>query len=568
MFKKTRFSRLSVVFSLLVVLSTFTTAFRPSPFQSVKRPALDQAGGPTRPQDEQAALLPPPYDGPQHNPYTVLTSAISELENFEQSRELPRNVQEMISQSRRQAQAALEHFISLNADLKKMLDEIQKSVRMLGLARRFVSDRAMSDELQRQQETLAQAARMVAVGILDRAAAAGVDRLVIIKAQRFLAQGDLKVGQGQYGPAVKLFGDMLFTTNYLVFDINRFEQNIRDTFMPQTMGFAYAINFKGQLKRAGGYNTTRFLPDMVAPANNEYSEYNIASVSKIITTATALKIMQEKNISVDASISPYLPADWVQGAGIANLTFRDLFTHKSGLGGNQNGAYDFNSLRNYIAQGIQPADKGIYVYQNANLAMFRILIPMIVEPPCADCQPYTDEGIAATYSLIVRCEVLRPMGLTDPACASSPQLFPQQQYQLLAYKFPHDYATPGYAFGNWTLIAGGGGWYFSARQLAQFLAYLRYDNAILSPQTRATMNFGFLGWNPPDVWGWASGAFGTYYSHGGDLDMSNGGIDTCIQSYPNDIQAVLLINSVKAGNYPVYQCTALKNAYEDAWVSK
>jgi CubicO group peptidase (beta-lactamase class C family) len=55
---------------------------------------------------------------------------------------------------------------------------------------------------------------------------------------------------------------------------------------------------------------------------------NIASVSKMLTTFAVLQSLSNHNISLDASIFPYLYSDW---QGVANsLTFRQLLEHRSG----------------------------------------------------------------------------------------------------------------------------------------------------------------------------------------------------------------------------------------------
>src|SRR5208282_782853 len=60
---------------------------------------------------------------------------------------------------------------------------------------------------------------------------------------------------------------------------------------------------------------------------------NIASLSKMLTTFAVLKSLSNHNISVDASIFPYLYSNWqsVAGPNINQITFRDLLTHRSGF---------------------------------------------------------------------------------------------------------------------------------------------------------------------------------------------------------------------------------------------
>jgi len=94
------------------------------------------------------------------------------------------------------------------------------------------------------------------------------------------------------------------------------------------------------------------------------------------------------------------------------------------------------------------------------------------------------------------------------------------------------------------------------------------------------MRDNFLGYMDPanNGYSWGNGAFGVYYNHGGDLGSAPGdrGADTCVMDYPvAGLQAALLINS-RGGAYrllamgppSLYQCAALAQAFEEAWIAK
>jgi len=138
-----------------------------------------------------------------------------------------------------------------------------------------------------------------------------------------------------------------------------------------------------------------------------------------------------------------------------------------------------------------------------------------------------------------------------------------------AYAFP-DSGKPGFDMGDWSLTCGGGGLHLSAHELGRFLVRLRYTNEILDPMQRKLMNDNFLGYMDPasrSVYSWNNGTFGVYRSHGGDLDYEeNRGVDTCVINFSIAVQAVVLINS-RNGAYP-YQCAALAQAFDAAWVKK
>ena len=58
---------------------------------------------------------------------------------------------------------------------------------------------------------------------------------------------------------------------------------------------------------------------------------HIASVSKLVTMMAIVKILHEKNISVNTPVAAFLPTYFRRGANTHGLTFRHLLTHTSGL---------------------------------------------------------------------------------------------------------------------------------------------------------------------------------------------------------------------------------------------
>jgi len=106
------------------------------------------------------------------------------------------------------------------------------------------------------------------------------------------------------------------------FSVEQFEENLTTSLDAENpMGYAYVITQNGQVKASGSAGLARSVAD-----GNKVMSINeimhVASVSKTITTAAVLKLLDEKGISVNASIAPYLPSHWVQGAGIAGSQSR------------------------------------------------------------------------------------------------------------------------------------------------------------------------------------------------------------------------------------------------------
>lgn len=364
------------------------------------------------------------------------------------------------------------------------------------------------------------------------------------------------------------------------FDLDKFEQNIRNAFAgDKATGFAYAINVEGQLKRSGKGGVAQRARDHVnendvnVPVDQSPTKrMNIASVTKTITATAVLKAMQDKkavgypNLTINSSIEPFLPAPWVRGKGVKELTFKDLLSQYSGMNDN-GGATDGKALQKWIADGVT-REKDDFKYINANIAIFRVILPyMLASEETRKSWNYLAQydnvalngAVSNDFRRIIRETVFEPMDIKDA------DFKPADPVPTLLYNADND--AKGYAVGDWLLSGGGGGWFLSAVDLARFLAHLRYDDKILNPKTRQTMNDFRLGWRPPKEYGTVIGKHGSYYAHGGGLTYKSGGepvgMLSGIMDYGNGVQAALVINSL--GSYGD-KIQILRDAFDNAWV--
>jgi CubicO group peptidase (beta-lactamase class C family) len=410
-------------------------------------------------------------------------------------------------------------------------------------------------------------ARRIGRELVARLARSGAAPRVISRARAQLALGDRLAGAGRHTAAAGAYGKSVKTSgNAIVFDAARFEQNIRGFFDTQTTGYSYAIVRNKVLFSEKGVGFARTKADTVGGSpHGPHREVNIASVTKTITAAAVLKLMEKNKLDLDESIEPFLPKQWEVHPSIEDLTFKDLMTQRSGLGGNQVGqSTSLATLQAAMALGVKPADK-TYVYQNANLGIFRVIIPGLLGVDLyGDPNTPPDVLAAKTYVNYLKTQVFDQNDAL-PDCKPNEDLF---GFATRAYAFPDD-GKAGVDMGDWSLGCGGGGLHLSAHELARFLVRLRFTNEILSPLWRQRMNEDFLGYMDPassPSYSWNNGAFGVYRSHGGDLNYGARGVDTCAINFSITVQAVVLINS-RGGNYP-YQCAALAQAFDAAWVAK
>lgn len=396
---------------------------------------------------------------------------------------------------------------------------------------------------------------------------------VVRRAAVLVRRADEHVALGQFGSAVATFGEAATTfANPLSFDLEGFEQRIRDRLDGETVGYAYSIASNGVQVAADGEGVARAgadVPEGIAlPPQSPSKEMYTMSMSKTISAVALLQALDEEGISVDSPISPHLPEEWDQGPGVWLITFRNLLTHTSGLPeGAGSGAQETQSLaalEDVISQGssgIVELEDAPYV--NTNFSLLRVLIPRITIG--ADViSAYTnvlpeDEVYAGLYADWVRAHVFVPAGIDASTCGPDEP----QHKQTFGYLVGAP-DVPGYQAGDWSLGCGATGWHLSANELGSFLAHLRFTSELLSPADRQLMDSGFLGWLNPKIF--VTGVWGEYRGHGGDSHNGDSvaGMTGCMMNFPNGVQAALLVNS-RGGDLGDHACTLLRDAHDQSW---
>ena len=334
------------------------------------------------------------------------------------------------------------------------------------------------------------------------------------------------------------------------FSVEQFEENLTTSLDAESpMGYAYVIAQNGQVTASGSSGLARSVAD-----GNKVMSINeimhVASVSKTITTAAVLKLLDEKGVSVNASIAPYLPSHWVQGLGISNVTFLDLLTHKAGFyqtGSQTLGATTYDNLKSYVAAGASPTILGHY--SNTYHAMFRVIIPILWGAHAPSTGLYDEETCNALYEQYLQEEVFQPIGVTA-------RLNTNFHNPLLAYQDANDPDGKG-ANIDFSSVAGGFGWCLSANELAKFWAYLWYSDDIIDDGMRAYMTDDYAGlWNTEK-----NGTWGTYYCKLGGWDYGDDHwAKTAVLKFPEDTQVTVFVNS----NTGTSVKTMIVDAYDDA----
>jgi D-alanyl-D-alanine carboxypeptidase len=287
---------------------------------------------------------------------------------------------------------------------------------------------------------------------------------------------------------------------------------------------------------------------------------NIASVSKTITAVGVLRLLEANGLTIDDPVAPWLPATWTLGPQVDQLSFRHLLTHTSGIvssNTNFNQTLSYDALASAIFFGANPGAP--YAYLNANFALFRVIIPALwagAGHPAAN-----NDNAAASAFFYGMYFILEVFPLMSGAIGDEASTTPLDPNPTLYYTIGA--GANGIPYGDWSGIAGGGGWHISARELAGFLAHITYSDGVLSPAARAAMDSFALGWAPLSA---TQGQFGQYRGHGGSIRIGGTGrVRTAIMKFPMQVEAAVLANSNIAGYSSAR--TLLSDAYDAAWTS-
>lgn len=290
------------------------------------------------------------------------------------------------------------------------------------------------------------------------------------------------------------------------------EKNIRAQLDGKVTGYSF---FVGQYPKFGSYGDARTAADAPETAFKSNTKITVASVSKLVTTIAAVRLLDQKGISLDTAIGPYLPSDWtVQSNYVKNITFAQLLGQRSGIKDYGNVSMDYAKLKSFFTQAVNtnantmcqgsgvvnPANpinvnnQG-WCYSNYNFAIMRVLLPKVAgfaEDPNQGTRPQT---LANQYTQLVQQNVFNLVGQTGVTC--KPPV--NSTNFAFAYKGPSD-NSGGTNWGDVSLICGAAGWYLSVEDMAKVMLSLNAkDGKILAASGGKdlfeTMRQRGLGWD-------------------------------------------------------------------------
>jgi len=300
----------------------------------------------------------------------------------------------------------------------------------------------------------------------------------------------------------------------------------------------------GQARTSANAPARMFLPSTKIP---------VASVSKVVTTLAAIRVLTNHNISLDSGIGGHVPSDWQLDSHVSSITFRELLSHRSGIKDYGNNSQDYATLKNFFTQPVDPTkdtkcqpasvvnpanpinpnDKSP-CYSNYNFSIFRVLLPMIdgfVDDPVNRAV-----NLAAAYIRIVQKNVFEPVG-AQGVDAKPPTTGPQASGYAFSYQYPG--TTSGYDWGDDSLGVGAAGWYLAIDDIAKVLYSLnKNDGRILTPAQLKDMQATPLGWDTI-----TDGSGYRWVEKNGGWGMNGTTISTSIALFGPGVFGALFMNS-------------------------
>lgn len=345
------------------------------------------------------------------------------------------------------------------------------------------------------------------------------------------------------------------------FDLNKFEQNIIDTYSPEVTGYSYAISVGDKVERFGAGGNARIPADGLKAYTPE-TRQDLFSVTKFVTAIAVCKVLAGNGKTLSEKVVDYLPSYWQVHNSYSDLTFEQLLSHYSGFS-MENRSYD--SLK--AMMGI-PQTAINYNYNNANFALCRILLPYMYYGKSyflsAEKQDINETATALAFRTLIRELVLKPSQLEFYNLAD----FKNWHHEIIP-DYPHtrfylndDLTLPSAGNSDDILIAGSRGHTLNSYEVAQILTAFE-NNLLIGANWVSEMKAKKCGFDG----GGFAGDHGTYYWKNGSISYKSGvGGETIIMIFPNDVRVSVNCNSHRSKNDNfVVKAALMANAYDDAW---
>jgi len=383
----------------------------------------------------------------------------------------------------------------------------------------------------------------------------------------------------QHGDSERLvFMEQDSGTDYL--DLENFAENLHANLSRDSIGkFAFAIRHGDSLRtRASGEKRTASSPP--AQAFTIYDRFNPASVSKWVTAIGILNALQAmrapgesfENV-LDRPILPYLPPSWNTVDNVANITFKDVLSHRTGLrsktdGTCENGTWGTTHARvrealtttNSVAEPITHRHWGSKTrcYQNINYGLARVLLAGLAgyrgSTPEEDD---AEERIASLFRIYLQATVFDPCGIYNV------QFKEDSLNPTIFYPVPSGNSTGTDNYSDYSLRPGSAGIFLSVAELSILLHQVTNSNAILAEEARDAMDAFQLGWDP---FAPTNTTHGRYWDKPGYFPATRNdgaGLRCVVMKFENGVEISAIANT--AQNIGTGFEASIKEVYEASW---
>lgn len=260
---------------------------------------------------------------------------------------------------------------------------------------------------------------------------------------------------------------------------------------------------------------------------------HVASVSKLMIAMVIADLLDEKGLSVDTKIGPYLPGYWSVGTNVADITFRDLMNHRSGF---STGGSDcsFPVMKAEVAQAVPVTANG--KYENVNFSILRVLGAVMDGQigKNADFGSFNDQAwdIVTTDWLLSRAQskVFTPSGVSNVSAVPSGK-------SAFAYDSKSD--KSGWNSGDLTTQLGGAGFRLSVNELLSVMHTFRRGGNIVSKAEAQESIDAMLGLD--QVFDTPAGKI--YNKNGGWGDAAGNVEQSVVFFLPENMEVAVLVNS-------------------------
>ena len=312
----------------------------------------------------------------------------------------------------------------------------------------------------------------------------------------------------------------------------------------EALGYVLVIQREGNVELYRRWQEARTARDDYLPWSSEITQH-VASISKMITAAALIKLLDENGVSLDEKLVNVLPTYWkTDGPYVHEMTLRQVLRHRAGLGFDveRSGPVTIGHARQIVAKGANRPipigdDEWPYNYDNGNYTIARVLMPIIAGKISRDASfSAVNDKVWNIVSLrfyeeYVREHIFEPAGLSDVSLG-------KRDNNALAYE-TNDRSAAGWNSGDLHNVAGPVGWHFSAAELLQLAAALRAPGLILSERQLSAMQAEDIGFQPH----WTN-ENGLYY-HGGRWSNDGRAERSFLYFLPNGVEMVMLFSSAR-----------------------